>query len=535
MNRVSTRAWRALRVWGRRLMKNGHSKKHETRGAAGTGVERVEKQPKPQSASPRDPKSNERANEKASNEKVNERAKSHVNGVPERSAGSSGVKTKSGTPTTTTNAPGPRIGMGTGDERRGRHDGGRHRVGQERDGASAKSTGRSTQEGKQAMAQKAQKNRDRKEVQQLIEMGKSKGFLTYEEVNDALPADMTAADQMDDVMGALGDEDIEIVDAATQVKIAPKRVAEEEAHEKKTLPTARDQPQAKEDDGDGFYSKSNDPVRMYLRKMGSVSLLTREGEVEIAKRIEQGRARGLQRDPEQPRRRPRDHRSRRQAPEAQDPRQGDHPRRRRRERRVRRGGGGPPHPAPHRQGEAPRQGRPGSARVARGGRGHEARRRSRPRSRRTARRWSRRSRRCVSTRRRIDKIVLKLRVAHPEGRAGRERVDRAREAHRRRHGAAPQGGAHREGGRRRRAPLQAPSRRRARRGAHEPRRGAQEPEEGRRGAAARHQDAAPRPTRTFARGSASPRRRRRSSSKRTCASSSRSRRSTRTAASSSST
>ena len=55
-----------------------------------------------------------------------------------------------------------------------------------------------------------------------------------------------------------------------------------------TLPTARDQPSAKEDDGDGFYSKSNDPVRMYLRKMGSVSLLTREGEVEIAKRIEQG-------------------------------------------------------------------------------------------------------------------------------------------------------------------------------------------------------------------------------------------------------
>ena len=59
----------------------------------------------------------------------------------------------------------------------------------------------------------ATKNRDRKEVQQLIEMGKSKGFLTYDEVNDAqLPADMVA-DQMDDVLGVLGDEDIEIVDA----------------------------------------------------------------------------------------------------------------------------------------------------------------------------------------------------------------------------------------------------------------------------------------------------------------------------------
>src|SRR5262252_1695335 len=139
-----------------------------------------------------------------------------------------------------------------------------------------------------AETQNGTHGRDRKEVQQLIDLGKAKGFLTYEEVNDALPADVVAADQVEDVMSALGDEDIEIVDAATQVKIAPKRIAEEEAAEKKTLPTARDQPQAKEEDADGFYSKSNDPVRMYLRKMGSVSLLTREGEVEIAKRIEQG-------------------------------------------------------------------------------------------------------------------------------------------------------------------------------------------------------------------------------------------------------
>ncbi len=132
----------------------------------------------------------------------------------------------------------------------------------------------------------ATKNRDRKEVQQLIEMGKSKGFLTYEEVNDALPADVVA-DQMDDVMGALGDEDIEIVDAATQVKIAPSRIVQEENAEKKNVPRAdREKP---EEEADGsYYSKSNDPVRMYLRKMGSVSLLTREGEVEIAKRIEQG-------------------------------------------------------------------------------------------------------------------------------------------------------------------------------------------------------------------------------------------------------
>jgi RNA polymerase primary sigma factor len=135
----------------------------------------------------------------------------------------------------------------------------------------------------------ATKNRDRKEVQQLIEMGKSKGFLTYDEVNDALPADMVAADQMDDVLGVLGDEDIEIVDAATQVKIAPKRIAEEQAEQKPSRERAHNgqTPTKAEEELDG-YSKSNDPVRMYLRKMGSVSLLTREGEVEIAKRIEQG-------------------------------------------------------------------------------------------------------------------------------------------------------------------------------------------------------------------------------------------------------
>ncbi len=131
----------------------------------------------------------------------------------------------------------------------------------------------------------ANKNRNAngKDTEKIVENGKAKGFMTYDEVNESLPADVSV-DQMDDVMGVLGDEDIEIVDAATQVKIAPKRIVEETAAEHKTV--AR-QPE-KEDEDSSYYSKSNDPVRMYLRKMGSVSLLTREGEVEIAKRIEQG-------------------------------------------------------------------------------------------------------------------------------------------------------------------------------------------------------------------------------------------------------
>jgi RNA polymerase primary sigma factor len=124
-----------------------------------------------------------------------------------------------------------------------------------------------------------------KEVQQLIDLGRSKGFLTYEEVNDALPQDVVAPDQIDDVISALGDEDIQIVDVATQVKIGPKRIADQEAEEAKKV---RVREEDQEEDLDAYYSRSNDPVRMYLRKMGSVSLLTREGEVEIAKRIEDG-------------------------------------------------------------------------------------------------------------------------------------------------------------------------------------------------------------------------------------------------------
>ncbi len=128
------------------------------------------------------------------------------------------------------------------------------------------------------------KNRDRKEVQQLIELGKSKGHLTYDEINEALPGDAFSADQMDELIGILGDEEIEVVDAQIQMKVAPKRAAEGD-QEKKLVPVPEEEDA---DFNDAYASKSNDPVRMYLRKMGSVSLLTREGEVEIAKRIEDG-------------------------------------------------------------------------------------------------------------------------------------------------------------------------------------------------------------------------------------------------------
>jgi RNA polymerase primary sigma factor len=134
-----------------------------------------------------------------------------------------------------------------------------------------------------------------KEVDDLISLGKSKGFLTYAEVNEALPGDDVDPDQMDDVLNVLDNEDIEIVDDAANLKIAPaKRMADDEpattrgkSSSDSEAPSSTPQPKSIEGE-EGYYGRSNDPVRMYLRKMGSVALLTREGEVEIAKRIEEG-------------------------------------------------------------------------------------------------------------------------------------------------------------------------------------------------------------------------------------------------------
>jgi RNA polymerase primary sigma factor len=119
------------------------------------------------------------------------------------------------------------------------------------------------------------------EVKQLIDLGKEKGFLTYEEVNDLLPPDIVSSDQIDDVMSMFGDMDIEIVDSAQKVKIPKIKMdlEEDEEHEGE---------QEEVEFEPGTLGRTSDPVRMYLREMGSVSLLTREGEVEIAKRIEVG-------------------------------------------------------------------------------------------------------------------------------------------------------------------------------------------------------------------------------------------------------
>ena len=127
------------------------------------------------------------------------------------------------------------------------------------------------------------KGRERKEVQLLLERGRAQGHLTYDELNEALPPDMVTSDQIDDLMVWLRSEDINVVDGApegqSRTSETPVAATRSATRRPSTIPPPVD---------DSYTQKSNDPVRMYLRKMGSVSLLTREGEVEIAKRIEDG-------------------------------------------------------------------------------------------------------------------------------------------------------------------------------------------------------------------------------------------------------
>ena len=116
------------------------------------------------------------------------------------------------------------------------------------------------------------------EVRQLISIGKEKGYLLYDEVNELLPADITSSDELDDLFSTFGSAGIEVVDS------------EQKYREDKLLDrTGEGSEELELDLTPGALDKTNDPVRMYLREMGTVPLLTREGEVEIAKRIERGK------------------------------------------------------------------------------------------------------------------------------------------------------------------------------------------------------------------------------------------------------
>jgi RNA polymerase primary sigma factor len=123
------------------------------------------------------------------------------------------------------------------------------------------------------------------EVQKLIDMGKEKGYLLYDEVSDLLPPEITAsAEDLDDLFTAFGTAGIEVIDTEDQTFAGLDKIPGERKIE-------ADHPEGEGVELDltpGALEKTNDPVRMYLREMGTVPLLTRDGEVEIAKRIERG-------------------------------------------------------------------------------------------------------------------------------------------------------------------------------------------------------------------------------------------------------
>jgi RNA polymerase primary sigma factor len=122
------------------------------------------------------------------------------------------------------------------------------------------------------------------QVRQLINMGKERGYLLYDEVNDLLPAEIHSSEEIDDLLSTFERYGIDVYEDLSTAKAALAGDSGEVAEVKEEAPA---------DDSEldltpGSLEKTNDPVRMYLREMGTVPLLTREGEVAIAKRIERG-------------------------------------------------------------------------------------------------------------------------------------------------------------------------------------------------------------------------------------------------------
>ncbi|MBI5420236.1 MAG: RNA polymerase sigma factor RpoD [Deltaproteobacteria bacterium] len=125
----------------------------------------------------------------------------------------------------------------------------------------------------------------------LVEKGRAQGFVTYDELNSVLPPDILTGDQIDDVMEIFGENAIEVVDAFKKVPVAGRDllIGEEEAAEEEEAVVEEEAAVEEEEEIDYAGGiKGNDPVRLYLKEMGSIPLLNREGEVSLAKRIEDG-------------------------------------------------------------------------------------------------------------------------------------------------------------------------------------------------------------------------------------------------------
>ncbi|MGH9462923.1 MAG: RNA polymerase sigma factor RpoD [Vicinamibacteria bacterium] len=120
------------------------------------------------------------------------------------------------------------------------------------------------------------------EVKTLITIGKEKGYLLYDEVNDMLPSEVSSSEELDELFDAFGNAGIDVVESEEKYReLKEAGIA--------SMDKGGRSAEVELDLTPGVLDKTNDPVRMYLREMGTVALLTREGEVEIAKRIEQGK------------------------------------------------------------------------------------------------------------------------------------------------------------------------------------------------------------------------------------------------------
>jgi RNA polymerase primary sigma factor len=119
------------------------------------------------------------------------------------------------------------------------------------------------------------------DIKKLIDTGKEKGYLTYDQVNDLIPQDVHSPEDLDDLLTTIGTQGIDVLEGPKVPSTALDKEDEEVGEDVELDLTP------------GALEKTNDPVRMYLREMGTVPLLTREGEVEIAKRIERGQLRVL--------------------------------------------------------------------------------------------------------------------------------------------------------------------------------------------------------------------------------------------------
>ncbi len=122
------------------------------------------------------------------------------------------------------------------------------------------------------------------DIKKLIDTGKEKGYLTYDQVNDLIPHDVHSPEDLDDLLTTIGTQGIDVLEGPKLPSSALDKKFEEEGEVGEDVEL---------DLTPGALEKTNDPVRMYLREMGTVPLLTREGEVEIAKRIERGQLRVL--------------------------------------------------------------------------------------------------------------------------------------------------------------------------------------------------------------------------------------------------